>query len=54
MAKKSKDNTFEHILLEAIEEVLTGLGENVKAAVFFHLEENFNIKRGGARASPQR
>jgi hypothetical protein len=44
LARKSKNYTFEHILLEAIEEVLSGLGENVKTAVFFHLEENFNIK----------
>lgn len=45
MAKKSKDNTFENILLEAVEEVLSGLGENVKTVVFFHLEENFNLKK---------
>ena len=45
LAKKSKNNTFEHILLEAIEEVLSGLGENVKTVVFFHLEWNFNIKK---------
>lgn len=51
MAKKSKSNTFEHILLEAIEEALSGLGENVKKAVFFHLEENFNIKE---KEIPQR
>jgi DNA-binding protein YbaB len=31
LAKKSKNNTFEHILLEAMEEALAGLGENVKA-----------------------
>lgn len=45
MAKDSKNNTFEHVLLEAIEEALSGLGENVKAAVFLHLEEDFNIKK---------
>lgn len=45
LAKKSKNNTFENILLEAIEEVLSGLGENVKTAIFFHLEENFNTKK---------
>lgn len=45
MAKKSKDDTFEHFLLEAIEEALSGFGENVKTAVFLHLEENFNIKK---------
>lgn len=45
LAKKSKNNTFEHILLEAIEEALSVFGENVKTAVFFHLEENFNIKK---------
>ena len=45
MAKKSENDTFEHILLEAIEEGLAGLGENVKTAVFSILEENFNIKK---------
>ena len=45
MAKKSKENTFDHILLEAIEEALAGLGENVKTAVFSILEEEFNIKK---------
>jgi hypothetical protein len=45
LAKDSKNNTFENILLEAIEEVLSGLGENVKTVVFFHLEGNFNIKK---------
>ena len=45
MAKKSKKDTFEHILLEAIEEGLADLGENVKTAVFSILEENFNIKK---------
>jgi len=45
LAKKSKKDTFEHILLEAIEEGLADLGENVKTAVFSILEENFNIKK---------
>jgi hypothetical protein len=45
LAKKSKNDTFEHILLEAIEEGLADLGENVKTAVFSILEENFNIKK---------
>jgi hypothetical protein len=44
--KGSKPKTsFNKILLAAIDKALSSLGENVKTAIYFHLEETFNIKR---------
>ena len=34
---------FEEILLEAVDEGLSSLGESSKWAIYFHLEKNFNI-----------
>jgi hypothetical protein len=36
---------FEALLLDAIDEALLSLGESSRAAVYFHLEEKFGIKR---------
>jgi len=36
---------FEQILLEAVDEQLTSLGESSKQALYFHLERGFNIKK---------
>lgn len=36
---------FNGLLLEAIDEVLSSLGESPKTAIYYHLEEAFNIKR---------
>jgi len=36
---------FERILLEAVDEGLSTLGESSKVAVYFHLQENFNVKK---------
>ncbi len=36
---------FEKILLEAVDEGLSSLGESCKLAIYFHLEENFKVKR---------
>lgn len=36
---------FERILLEAIDESLSSLGQSSKQAVYFHLEQSFNIKK---------
>jgi len=36
---------FNEILLASIDEALSSLGENVAAAIYFHLENTFNIKR---------
>jgi hypothetical protein len=36
---------FEKVLLEAVDEGLSALGESAKHAIYFHLERSFNIKR---------
>lgn len=45
MAKQSQHRSFEQILLEAIDEALSSLGESVKKSIYFHVENSFNIKR---------
>lgn len=45
MAKQSSTKSFQQILLEAIDEALASLGENVKTSIYFHLEESFSVKR---------
>jgi hypothetical protein len=41
--KKAKK--FDFMLLEAIDEALSALGESVKKSVYFHLEISYNIQR---------
>lgn len=36
---------FEKLLLEAVDEELTTLGESSKQALYFHLEQGFRIKK---------
>lgn len=36
---------FEKLLVEAVEESLSSLGESPKQAIFFHLENTFKIKK---------
>lgn len=46
MRKRSRSRPdFNEILLASIDEALSSLGENVAAAIYFHLENTFNIKR---------
>jgi hypothetical protein len=45
LAKKSYEGSFDQILLDAIDEALLNLGESVKTAIYFHLEELFKIKK---------
>jgi len=45
LAKVSKNENFDQLLLEAIDEGLSGLGEAGKASVYIHLESRFNIKK---------
>ena len=40
-----KTKKFDFILLEAIDEALSALGESVKKSVYFHLEISYNIQR---------
>ena len=36
---------FKRILLEAVDEGLSSLGESSKVAVYFHLQKNFNVRK---------
>jgi hypothetical protein len=36
---------FDKFLLEAVDEGLSSLGESSKQAIYFHLEERFNVKK---------
>ena len=36
---------FDKLLLEAVDEGLSSMGESSKQAIYFHLERGFNIKR---------
>jgi hypothetical protein len=38
-------NSFSKILLAAVEESLSSLGNSPKQAILFHLEDSFNIKK---------
>ncbi|MCW4043993.1 MAG: hypothetical protein NWE94_00570 [Candidatus Bathyarchaeota archaeon] len=45
MDKRSKlKPDFNEVLLEAINEALSSLGENVAKSIYFHVEKTFNIK----------
>jgi hypothetical protein len=43
LARKRK--TFEHLLIEAINETLASLGESAKQSIYFHLENKFKIAK---------
>jgi len=46
LRKQSKQKIdFDEILLAAIDEALSSLGESAATAIYFHLETKFNIKR---------
>ena len=38
-------NRFDKLLLEAVDEGLSSLGESSKQAIYFHLARSFNIRR---------
>ena len=38
-------HNFEKLLLEAVDEGLSTVGESSKQVIYFHLEKTFNIKR---------
>jgi hypothetical protein len=40
-----RQNNFSEILLAALEESLSSLGNSPKQAILFHLEASFNIKK---------
>lgn len=39
------ERSFDKLLLEAVDEGLSSLGESPKQAIYFHLEKSFNIKK---------
>jgi len=39
------DDEFNLIMLEAVDEALSFLGESAKRAIYYHLEEKFKIRR---------
>jgi len=41
----SKTKDFSRVLAESIDEALSALGEDVKVAIYFHLENKFGIKK---------
>jgi hypothetical protein len=45
LTELSANKDFGQILLEAIDEALSSLGEDVKTSIYFHLEEKFAIKK---------
>lgn len=40
-----RDRAFKKLLLEAVDEALSSLGDSSKQAIYFYLEETFKIKR---------
>lgn len=45
MSKNYRNESFNEILLDSIDEALESLGESVKASIYFHLEKSFMVKR---------
>ena len=45
MAEQSQHENFDQLLLDAIDEGLSGLGEAGKASIYIHLENRFNIRK---------
>jgi hypothetical protein len=43
--QKQKKQSFNHLLLDSIDESLAALGENIKTSVYFHLDESYHIKK---------
>ncbi|MGZ4851469.1 MAG: hypothetical protein ACXV2C_08845 [Candidatus Bathyarchaeia archaeon] len=39
------DKSFEKILMDAVDEALLSLGENVRTSIYFHLNDLFKIKK---------
>lgn len=41
----AKTREFDKLLISAIDEALTSLGESVKQSIYFHIEHTFNVAR---------
>lgn len=44
-AKLPKNSEFDELLLSAIDETLSSLGESVKQSIYFHIEKKFNVAK---------
>jgi PAS domain S-box-containing protein len=42
---KVSEEEYDRLLLVAVDETLSSLGDGAKAAIYFHIEQKFNIKR---------
>jgi hypothetical protein len=45
LAKQEQPENFDQILITAIDEALSSLGESAKTSIYFHLEDLFKIKK---------
>jgi len=45
LIESSANESFGQILLEAIDEALSALGEGVQVSIYFHLEDKFKIRK---------
>ena len=45
VGRLAKRSEFEKLLVSAIDEALTSLGESVKHSIYFHIENKFNVGR---------
>jgi hypothetical protein len=45
LAKQSQRENFDRLLLDAIDETLSSLGEDAKASIYIHLEGLFKIRK---------
>jgi hypothetical protein len=41
----AKQNGFDKLLLDSIDEALLSLGESAKQAIYFHIEHNYQVTR---------
>jgi hypothetical protein len=45
LKKHNQVKSFDQILLDAVDEALLSLGENVETSIYFHLDDLFKIKK---------
>ena len=48
-----KQEEFEKLFMEAVDESLKSLGESVRQMIFFHLEKSYSIKRHDIPKKPE-
>lgn len=45
MSESQQNERFEKLLLEAVDESLSSLGDSAKHAIYFHLEKTFKVSK---------